>query len=609
MDEYQSVHALEMRELWALDTMLSVALLEALANASPDTTPALITGLKSVQSASWQDFFEQNSRTENILRQDPTGDYARMDFATRDRYRHVVERLARYSDTSEEAVAHAAIDLAQAASSERQRHVGFHLIDRGLERLQAGLGYHPPWRARLADTLLRWPTAFYLVTIELVTLGLAAGLLSFLPDHLGYLGLIVFLLATEPAIAFANALVTWLLPPRTLPKLDFSEGIPADCVTMAVVPTLLLSEKFVAKLLRDLEIRYLANRDPRLCFALLTDLPDASTPTGELEHLAEQCAAGVRLLNERYGTSEVQPFYLFHRRLEWNPKQSTWMGLERKRGKLIALNNLLRGVDDSFSIKTGDMSVLPQVRFVITLDSDTEMPRGSAQELAGTLAHPLNRAAIDPQSNIVVEGYGILQPRVGISIDSAHKSRLASLYSGQTGYDLYSTAVSDVYQDLFGEGSYVGKGIYDVDVFQKTLARRFPHDVLLSHDLIEGTYARAGLVSDIELIDDYPSHYSAWSKRKHRWTRGDWQIMLWLLPRVPDYDGKLSPNPLSVISLWKIVDNLRRSLLEISVFLLLLARLDFLARRPGLLDLSGCDRDSVASVYRRRLLVTAASLR
>jgi len=577
---FQSVHSLIMAELWALDTMLRLALLEALACASTEAMPALVSSLKNVQSASWQDFFEANSRTEQILRKDPTGDYTRMDFATRDQYRHAVERIARYSEASEQAVAQAAIDLAveagrtqnaQRSGSLREQHVGFHLIDRGAARLKAGLQFRPDLRTQICDTLLEWPTAFYLVGIELCTLGLAAWLLSLLPSHLGYLGLIVFLLATEPAIAFANALVTYLLPPRQLPKLDFSEGIPADCVTMAVVPTLLLSEAFVAKLLRDLEVRFLANRDPRLSFALLTDFPDATKPTDELDHLAEQCAQGVSRLNERYGTPEHQPFYLFHRRREWNPKQATWMGLERKRGKLIALNQLLRGVEDAFHVKVGDLSVLSQIRFIITLDSDTEMPRGAAQQLAGTLAHPLNRAVIDPHWNIVREGYGILQPRVGISIDSARRTRLAALYSGQTGYDLYSTAVSDVYQDLFGEGSYVGKGIYDVDVFQQTLAQRFPHDLLLSHDLIEGTYARAGLVSDIELIDDYPSHYSAWSKRKHRWTRGDWQIMLWLLPRVPDYKGKLVPNPLSVISLWKIADNLRRSLLEIAVFVLLLA--------------------------------------
>ena len=589
LQDYQAVQVLTMAEMWSIDTMLQVALLEGLSRALPQAVPAFIASLKSVREADWQLFFEHHSRTENILRQDPTGHYERMDFATRDRYRHAVEQIARLSDATEEAVAQAAISLALEAArthgtappqSPRRRHVGYHLIDRGAERLKAAFQYHPDWRTRVADHLLEWPTAYYLIAIELFTLAMAATLLSLLPGHLGYLGLIIFFLATEPAIALANALVTSILPPRRLPKLDFSEGIPADCVTMAVVPTLLLNEAFVSKLLHDLEVRFLANRDPRLCFALLTDFPDAASATHELDHLAERCADGVRSLNERYGSRHVQPFYLFHRRHVWNPKQATWMGLERKRGKLIALNNLLRGVDDAFHIKVGELSVLPQIRFVITLDSDTELPHGTAQQLAGTLAHPLNQAVVDPRWNIVREGYGILQPRVGIGIDSARRSRLAAIYSGQIGYDLYSTAVSDVYQDLFGEGSYVGKGIYDVDVFQQTLARRFPHDLLLSHDLIEGTYARAALVSDIELIDDYPSHYSAWSKRKHRWTRGDWQIMLWLLPRVPDYSGKLVPNPLSVISHWKIVDNLRRSLLEIAVFILLLAGWTFLPGGP-----------------------------
>jgi cyclic beta-1,2-glucan synthetase len=577
IDDYQSIAPLTIAELWALDTMLRLAIVEELARATRNFGP-LILSLKEVNAASWQDFFEAHSRAEQILREDPIGIYAAMDFATRDRYRHVIEDVARRSPHSEEEVARAAIVLSGTAGAEaREGHVGYHLIDKGAPRLKAGLQYRPPLRTRLTDTIRNWPTAFYLIGIELTTLALAVYLLSFHKSRLGEIGLILFLLATEPAIALLNALTVYLIPPQRLPKLDFSEGIPAEYSTMVIVPTLLLSEKFIQKLLNDLEVRFLANRDPRLTFALLTDFPDAASPDSD-DTLAEACATGVRLLNERYTSENRQPFYLFHRRREWNPKQGAWMGWERKRGKLVALNNLLRGEDDAFSIKIGDLSILSGIRYVITLDSDTELPRGTAQQLVGTLAHPLNRAVIDPETNTVREGYGILQPRVGISVASARRSRLAAIYSGQTGFDLYSTAVSDVYQDLFNEGSYVGKGIYDVDVFQKTLAKRFPGDILLSHDLIEGTHARAGLVSDIELIDDYPSHYSAWSKRKHRWVRGDWQIMQWLLPLVPDYNGKRVPNPLSIVSLWKILDNLRRSLIEIAIFVLLIAGWTFL---PG----------------------------
>src|SRR5438309_9881016 len=232
---------------------------------------------------------------------------------------------------------------------------------------------------------------------------------------------------------------------------------------------------------------------------------------------------------------------------------------------------MLRKVNDPFPVKAGDLSRLPHVRFVLTLDSDTQLPRGSAQRLIGTIAHPLNRALIDPELNIVNMGYGILQPRVGISVHSATRSRLANIYSGQTGFDIYSRAVSDVYQDLYGEGIFTGKGIYDVDSLRQVLEHRFPHNTLLSHDMIEGAYARAGLVSDVEVVDDYPSHMSAFSRRKHRWVRGDWQIIFWLLPRVPDFFGKMERNPLSITSRWKILDNLRRSLTETAMFAMLLS--------------------------------------
>ena len=246
------------------------------------------------------------------------------------------------------------------------------------------------------------------------------------------------------------------------------------------------------------------------------------------------------------------------------------MGWERKRGKLMDLNNLLRGKFDSFPVKVGDLSLLSSVRFVITLDSDTELPRGAASRMAGTLAHPLNQAIIDPEKGIVVAGYGILQPRVGVSVQSSARSRLASIYSGQTGFDIYTHATSDVYQDLYGEGIFVGKGIYEVETLHRVLDRRFPRNALLSHDLVEGAYARAGLVSDIEVIEDYPSHYSAHNRRKHRWMRGDWQIAGWLLPLVPEESGQRVPNPLSVVSRWKILDNLRRSLVEPAIFALFL---------------------------------------
>jgi hypothetical protein len=377
-----------------------------------------------------------------------------------------------------------------------------------------------------------------------------------------------------------NQLTHFLLTPQKLYRLDFSKGIPASCTTMVVVPTLLLNEEHIRQIVQDLEVRYLANRDANLHFALLTDLPDSLRLFSEKDHLVDLCSTMIQELNNKYGGQGKGTFFLLHRHRSYNAAEGKWMGWERKRGKLLDFNNLLRNHADNFPVKIGDLSILPRIRYVITLDSDTQLPKDTAHKLVGTLAHPLNRAVVDAGTNIVVEGYGILQPRIGMSVWSSTQSRLASLYSGETGLDNYAHAVSDVYQDLFGEGSYAGKGIYEVDIFQQVLAQRFPCNVLLSHDLIEGNYIRAGFVSDIELIDHFPSHFSAYRRRKHRWVRGDWQIIWWLFPRVPDYWGNRVPNPLPLIARWKILDNLRRSLSEIATFWLLIGGWFFLPGGP-----------------------------
>src|SRR6185312_8971279 len=339
-------------------------------------------------------------------------------------------------------------------------------------------------------------------------------------------------------------------------------------------PTLLLNEKQLHELIDELEMRFLANPDPNLHFALLTDLPDSVTEPREndTDSLVDLAVSLINDLNLRYPASPKRgSFFLLHRHRVFNARQGVWMGWERKRGKLLDLNKYLRGEFDAFPVKAGNLATLSRVRYIITLDSDTQLPRGTAASMVGAMAHPLNRAIIDPNRRIVTAGYGILQPRVGVSVHSALSSRLAALYSGQSGIDIYTRAVSDVYQDLYGEGSFTGKGIYEVDALHSVLEQRFPRNALLSHDLIEGAYARAGLATDIEVIDDYPSHYSAYARRQHRWVRGDWQIAQWLFGRVPDESGRFVRNPISTISRWKIFDNLRRSLVEPLTLILLVA--------------------------------------
>ncbi|HVN78248.1 MAG TPA: glucoamylase family protein [Terriglobia bacterium] len=610
LEAIQEKESLQIAELWAMKPLLQLVLLEHIGKAAetecswaceegsrqesqngPSVLRKLIVSLRECGEANWKELFEGTSKTEQILRRDPGGVYPNMDFESRDLYRRGVAGLAAQSPLTETEIACKALDLACAAEKEpfsnprirdRRAHIGYYLIDQGRKILESQINYRPSLNKWLEDLILSHASAFYLGGISLATFAVMAFFLVGLGVPIPVVAGAFFLLlpATESAVGVINRLTTFLLPPRRLPKLDFSGGVPADCTTMVVVPTLLLNEEHTRQMVEDLEIRYLANRDARIHFTLLTDSPDSTRPFDDKDQLVGLCSELIEALNKKYAGQGRGSFFLFHRHRVYNPAEGSWMGWERKRGKLLDLNNLLRKDFDSFPVKVGDLSILPAVRYVITLDSDTQLPKDSAHRLIGTIAHPLNRAVIDASTNTVVEGYSILQPRIGISIGSARRSRLASLYSGETGFDVYTRAVSDVYQDLFGEGSFTGKGIYEVDSFQQVLAQRFPCNALLSHDLIEGAYARTGLVSDIELIDDYPSHFSAYSRRKHRWVRGDWQIMLWLLPRVPDFFGRLGANPMRLVSRWKILDNLRRSLIEIAVFLLLLGGWFFLPGGP-----------------------------
>jgi cyclic beta-1,2-glucan synthetase len=588
---FQETTALNLAELWALVLSLKLVLLEQIAaRAHPlleDVQGSYDVGicirsLKDVVELSWKEVIEPLILIDRILDKDPAGAYSGMDFDSRHLYRAAVENLAAHSDFTEQEVATAALKMAQGAHQEahsdsrvalRCSHIGYYLVAEGKRLLQQKVGFRYPLGQRLEAFLKEHPDECYLFTVEVLTFAIMSAIALLLTDPYSSPGLVLLTLlalllpCSQSALQVTNYLFTSLLKPQILPKMDWSEGIPDDCVTLVVVPALLLDKTQVRRLVDNLEVRFLGNRDPNLHFALLTDLPDSAVPPCEDDPLLNFCAHLIKELNHKYAGQAN--FFLFHRHRVYNPRERVWMGWERKRGKLLDLNRLLRHQYDSFPVKVGDLSVLPRVRFVITLDSDTELPRGSAHRMIGALAHPLNQAIIHPETNTVVAGYGILQPRVGISVQSAARSRLARIYSGQTGVDIYTRAVSDVYQDLFGEASFAGKGIYEAAVLHQVIDGRFPHNALLSHDLIEGAYARTGLASDIEIIEDYPSHYSAYNRRKHRWFRGDWQIAEWLTSRVPGESGQRVPNPISVISRWKILDNLRRSLVEPATVLLL----------------------------------------
>jgi cellobiose phosphorylase len=542
-----------------------------------------IASLRFLGAADWKEFVESLSLVEGILRTDPAGIHAAADFATRDQCRHAVESLARHSGCSETEVARQAIQLAAdrlppGARPDRTAQVGYYLIDEGFPLLGRRVQVRWPWPTLVARGIRRFPLTCYAGGIGALTVLAAAGFGAVAraggtPEPwLGLLTLAFLVGVSQPAVALMNWLAMQLVQPRLLPRLDYTAGIAADARTMVVVPTMLTSREGVTRLLETLELHHLANRDPQLHFALLTDFRDAAGETmpGD-QALLQRVQAGVEQLNRQYPALEHTTFFLFHRPRRWNAGEGAWMGRERKRGKIAEFNARLRGgAAGCFSSIVGATAVLPAIRYVITLDTDTQLPRDAARQLVATMAHPLNWPVFDAARGVVTAGYAIMQPRVGVSLPSARSSWFVRIFAGDAGIDPYTREVSDVYQDVFHEGSFIGKGIYDVDAFERAMQGRFPENTVLSHDLLEACHARSALVCDVELFEAFPSRYNVDMNRRHRWIRGDWQIAPWLFSRVPAADGRRAANPLSRLAQWKIFDNLRRSLGPVALLLLLL---------------------------------------
>ncbi len=623
---------LTMGELWAVPILLRYALVEALAHTladvlapsdRPDLPPLIaagapegeahggtlatrngdaasavaniVPGLRAIADTDWKTFFEEISAHEAILRQDPAGLYARMDFDTRDAYRKQVERLALAAGWDERQVATAAVTQAETAaqaadSVETAGHIGTYLIGPRREALERMLSYRPGAAERLGRWARRQAAPLYLGAIGLVALalyalaGAVASLSAGVPWYqtLSPGALIIAILAfAPPALIAASSLVdrviTEFSAPNRLPKLEFEDAIPAEYQTLVAVPSLISRNSDVDNLIKQLEVHYLSNPQRGLCFALLSDYGDADSETRpEDADLLSYALQAIETLNARYARTNgdgvaaqpVRRFFLLHRRRLWNEAQGVWMGWERKRGKLHELNQFLRGATDTTFLPecaTEEVAALLRpTRYVITLDADTIIPPGAARRLIGTLAHPLNQAVFDDQDR-VVSGYTVLQPRMEVHPGSVGLSWFTRIYTGGRGLDLYTHAVSDVYQDLFGEGIFVGKGIYDVDAFERSVHNRIPENALLSHDLLEGSLGRAGLVTDVTMVEDYPPSYFATTRRQHRWIRGDWQLLPWLL----------TPSrfncQLSAIDRWKVIHNLLRSVISPAMILLLAA--------------------------------------
>ena len=542
-----------------------------------------IGSLRFLGAMDWREFVERMSVVEKTLSEDPGDIYDKMDFATRDSYRHVVEKISKNSPYSESEVALKAVQMAKEGiarkgGDDRTAHVGFYLIDKGLAQLERITKMRLSSSDILGKVGHRFPFLLYGGSIILMTVIVTGLLTAKAYDDglhgwaLGLAGLLVFLCASHLSVALVNWLATLLATPGLLPRMDFSKGIPQEFRTLVVIPTMLTSSQNIEKLIKALEVRFLANRDDYLHFGLLTDFRDAIEEIlPEDKPLLQLAQQRINELNEKYPGLEGDTFFLFHRPRRWNPHDRIWMGYERKRGKLKDLNGFLRdGSTDRFLLVVGKTTALSNVKYVITLDTDTQLARDSAWQFVGAMAHPLNRPLYNDKFQRVVAGYGILQPRVAVSLSGTNRSRYARMCASELGIDPYTRAVSDVYQDLFGEGSFIGKGIYEVNTFERALGNTFPENRILSHDLLEGSYVRAGLLSDVQLYEEYPSRYSADVNRRYRWIRGDWQIAQWVMPKIPGLDKRLHKNPLSMLSRWKIFDNLRRSLMSAALTLLLL---------------------------------------
>jgi len=554
-----------------------------------------INSMRLLGATDWRPVVESISVVERELRADPAGVYGRMDFATRDRYRAVVEVLSKRGSTSEAEVARKAVELSRASvpgaappdaptsPADRAAHVGYFLVDEGRPLLERAVNARRSLSMRLGGINARTRFRVYAAILVLGTAAVTVAGVGAAPvapvSTAARAGLILALAlaANQLVVAILNWAVTLFARPRVLPRLDFTGGIPAAHKTTVVVPALLTDLGEVEALLQSLEVHYLANRHRNLLFVLLTDFRDAPHETMPEDcALLERAKQGIGELNLRHASGDPdpearEPFFLLHRARRLNDRDGVWMGWERKRGKLEDLNAALRGDASAFAEIVGDPDRLRDVAHVIVLDSDTELPRDAARQMAATMAHWLNRPIYDGTKGRVVHGYSILQPRVDVTMASASQSLFARLYAGEAGIDPYTRAVSDVYQDLFAEGSFIGKGIYDVDGFRTATAGRFPENRILSHDLLEGAYARSGLMSDVTVLENQPSTYAAEVSRRLRWIRGDWQIASWLGGRVPGAGRTTIRNPISGLSRWKILDNLRRSLVPAALFALLVA--------------------------------------
>ena len=549
-----------------------------------------ILSLKNISIINWREWFEKASVVDEVLSEESSKIYYKSDFSTHDLYREEIEKISRNSNFTELEIAKEAVNLAnQNFSSSKtdeqnaRSHVGYYLIGQGRKELLGKIGYRYSPLESASILFNKVPTLFYLLPIFTITIVSAKWILKLFPELQNanailyyFTALLITLITSEFVILFTQQIYALIIKPKPLPKLDLDQGIPSELATNVVIQTIFNDLDSVEKLIEAIEIRYLSNPHKNLYFGILADLPDSSTPNkiGD-QGLINFASQRIKDLNFKHGQ---ELFFIMFRERTYNSADNNYMGWERKRGKIHEFNQFVLGKETGFNFIVGDISKIKQAKYVITLDNDTKLPPKSAKKLIGAIAHPLNQAVVNPNTKIVSSGYAIMQPRMSTNSESSYSSIFSYIFAGESGLDPYTRTVSDTYQDLFHHGSYVGKGIYNIEAFEASLENRFADNHLLSHDLIESCFAKCAIASDIELFDDFPSKYNSQSKRLHRWIRGDWQIIDWLLPIVRGKKGTYK-NPISLISKWKIIDNLRRSLIPIAQFILILIGYSLITER------------------------------
>ena len=520
-----------------------------------------ITSIKKIQRINFLEIFEKINGVEEILKKDPAGVYEKMDSTTKDCYRNKIKEISKKTKISEIYIAKKILLLAeQNKDNGKKSHIGYYIIDKGITKLYKELQYKV--KKRINNNSKQ---NLYIMTNIIVSIIISLIISMIINKNIQNIGIFIFnfiillIPSSELVIQIIQYILSKTVKPQIIPKIDFSKGIDKENTCMVIIPTIIKDKEKVKELIKKLEVFYIANKSPNIYFTLLGDCSESKFKEEKIDN--EVIETGIELtkeLNNKYPTDDNFPIFNFiYRKRQWNEKENCYLGWERKRGMINQFNEyILKHESNKFRVNTIEeyKDCIPPIKYVITLDADTDLILDSAFELVGAMAHILNKPIIDKEKNIVTKGYGIIQPRVGINLDITYKTLFTQIFAGSGGIDSYTNAISDLYQDNFGEGIFTGKGIYDIEVFSKVLNNVIPENTVLSHDLLEGSYLRCGLATDIMLMDGYPTKYNSFMNRLSRWIRGDWQISQWI---------RKNRNPLNAISRYKIFDNLRRSLVEV----------------------------------------------